>query len=132
MQKPDKAACTCWNLIKQQSCLTTDRTTMACFVRGWGGSRHFFYDCLLFSEISTATLSTCHRLWRQRLGGSVGCIAHNLPVCRNGMHGAVVSTQLVCCTATVCTHNHTHLPTNDQGFAWGRGAHVYKKQQFPW
>lgn len=48
-------------------------------------------------------------------GGSVGCIAHNLPICRNRRHGVVVSTQLVCRTATVYVRSHTHLPTNDQG-----------------
>lgn len=127
VQEPDKATCTCWSLIKQQCCLTTDRTTMTCFVWGWGGSRHFFYGCLFFSEISTATFPTCRCPWLQRLGGSVGCIAHNLPICRSRRHRAVVSTQLVCCTATVYTHNHAHLPANDQGFARGRGAHVYKK-----
>lgn len=68
VQEPDKATCTCWSLIKQQCCLTTDRTTMTCFVWGWGGSRHFFYGCLFFSEISTATFPTCRCPWLQRLG----------------------------------------------------------------
>lgn len=93
MQKPDKAACTCWNLIKQQCCLTTDRTTMTCFVLGWGGSRHFFYDCLLFSEISTATLSTCHRPWWQRLGEAWDVLLITSLFAETG------------CTEQLCQHN---------------------------
>lgn len=131
VQEPDKATCTCWSCIKQQCCLTTDRTTMSGFV--WdrvAPGISFMTSCYSLRsqrQLFPPAVATGCSAW-----GKCGMYCSEPPDLQKpeARSGCVNTTCLPHCNRVRAqSRSFTHQWS---GFARDGGAHAYRKKWFPW